>query len=459
MDRPNVLLLYTDQQRWDALGASGNPLIHTPNLDALAAGGAMMEMAFCNNTVCMPSRQSMLSGQYPSTVGCTCNGIEMPHDVLTLHRVLGSFGYHTAQLGKLHFLNHAHRDHRELHPDYGFDEMVISDEPGCYDDAYIKWVEAQAPGEVWNCRCSTPPARRTDVIDKGSREAQQPYVFEGPEHLTHTAFVASETIRSIRTHAGRPWFAIAGFYAPHAPLNPPQRFVDMYDPAELPGPIMNEGENQYGLSDEQWRNVKAHYYALVTHVDNQVGRILTALDELGQRGNTLILFTADHGEHLGDHGLVGKGPPDQDSCAHVPMILSLPGRIAAQRRDELIEQVDVAPTVLDYCGVQTPPQFQGRSFRPLLDGGEYQPRDSVYIEYRQPFEPHRTWKTLRTRKFKYSICADGTERLLDLEKDPHELTNLVYDSEYAAALAEMRAELVRRWFTVESQYPLRTGIY
>ena len=181
-------------------------------------------------------------------------------------------------------------------------------------------------------------------------------------------------------------------------------------------------------------------------------------DALGASGNPHI-HTADHGEHLGDHGLTGKGPPDQDSCAHVPMLLSLPGRIAAQRRGELIEQVDVAPTVLDYCSVQTPPQFQGRNFRPLLDGGEYESRDSVFMEYRQPFRPQNTWKTLRTRGHKYSICGDGREQLLDLQADPHELTNVVDRPEHAAALAEMRRELLRRWFTIESQFPPRTGIY
>ena len=130
MKRPNVLILYTDQQRWDTLRCAGNPHIHTPNLDRLAQAGALFENAFCNNPVCMPSRQSMLSGMYPSTVGCTTNGIEMPEDVWTLPKLLKHYGYRTANLGKLHFKNHAHRDHREPHPSYGFDHLVLSDETG-----------------------------------------------------------------------------------------------------------------------------------------------------------------------------------------------------------------------------------------------------------------------------------------------------------------------------------------
>ena len=116
MKRPNVLMIYTDQQRWDTIRYAGNPHIHTPNLDRLAQGGALMENAFCNNPVCMPSRQSMLSGQYPSTIGCTTNGIEMREDVWTLPKILKSYGYHTANIGKLHFKNPAHRDHRAPHP-------------------------------------------------------------------------------------------------------------------------------------------------------------------------------------------------------------------------------------------------------------------------------------------------------------------------------------------------------
>ncbi len=457
MDRPNVLLLYTDQQRWDALGAAGNPHVRTPNLDALAAEGALFTHAFCNSPVCMPSRQSMLSGQYPSAIGCACNGVEMPEDTLTLHRVLRPYGYYAANLGKLHFRNHSTRDHREPHPDYGFDELVVSDEPGCYDDAYLKWVEAREPSQVDNCRCTSPPAVTRDRIEKHPRNTHEPYDFEGPEHLTHTAFVAEETIRAIRECGQRRFFAIAGFYAPHCPLNPPRRFVEMYDPARLPLPAMNEGENRLGLSDDDWRRVKAYYYALVSHIDDQVGRILAALEQRKLRESTLVIFTSDHGEHLGDHGLVQKGPPGHDSCVRVPLIVSWPGRIAPQRRDELIELVDLAPTVLDCCGVQVPPVFQGRSFRPLLDGRGYRPRRSVFIEYRDPFVS--SWKVVRTRELKYCAAGDGTELLFDLKSDPDELTDLAGRSDCAQPLAAMRAELLRRWFDVERQYPLRTGRY
>lgn len=465
MKRPNIVLIYTDQQRWDTIAYGGNPHIITPNLDALAARGALLTNAFCNNPVCMPSRHSMLSGQYPSALGSTCNGIEMRADVPTLPTLLKPYGYHTANIGKLHFKNHSDRDHREPHPDYGFDTLILSDEPGCYDDAYIKWVEERDPAQVAKCRCAHPPAYTgPDRIETPARSGTEPYVFPGEEHLTHTAFVAAETARYIRQRRrDEPFFVIAGFYAPHNPINPPQRFVDMYDPQALPLPALPDkttpaGGRTQDIAPEQWRKIKAFYYAVITHIDDQIGRILAALDKTGLRENTMVVFTADHGDHLGDHGQIGKGTPGWDSCCHVPLLVSYPAGIKqGLRREELIEAVDILPTVLDYCGVQVPPCAQGRSFRPLLEGREYQERSSVFIEYRIPFQ--KSWKTVRTAGYKYCAEKSGAELLYDLDRDPHELRNVASDPAYCKTLSEMRRELLRRWFDTEKQYPLRTAMY
>ena len=458
MKRPNVLLLYTDQQRWDTIAASGNEYVITPRLDGLAREGVLFENAFCNSPVCMPSRHSMLSGQYPSAIGTTCNGIEMREDALTVQKVLRTYGYRAANVGKLHFKNHSNRNHRELHPAYGFDHLVLSDEPGCYYDAYIKWVAERNPDVVEACRCSTPPAWTGAPVVKQPRNTHEPYLLEGPEELTHTAFVADECIEFIRHRGSEPFLLIGGFYAPHTPLNPPKRFVDLYKASELPLPKMNPGENRYGLSDAEWQVVKAYYYALVTHIDDQVGRILNALNEEGLTEDTIVIFTSDHGEHLGDHGLIQKGAPGLDSCAHVPLLASYPGKISKGRRfPQTIEAVDIAPTILDYCGIQVPPIMQGRSFRPLLEGRPYKERTSAFIEHRYPFGA--SWKTVRTPEFKYCVCNSGEELLFDLQSDPHELTNVAENSQYLSVMAQMRQELWRRWFDVERQYPLRSGAY
>jgi arylsulfatase len=469
MQRPNVLLLYTDQQRWDTIRYGGNPHIITPNLDALASQGVMMENAYCNNPVCMPSRQSMLSGLYPSTLGCTTNGIEMREDVWTLPRILQSYGYATANIGKLHYKNHSNRNHRDPHPRYGFDTLILSDEPGCYDDAYIQWVTLQAPEQVENCRVSTPPAWQGKPVVKHPRNTHEPYIFEGPETLTHSAFVADEMCMFIQQHnPNQPFFGIAGFYAPHAPLNPPAKFVDMYNPQSLPLPNFDTPGSDVPwtgmhLDDDHWRKIKAYYYAIISHVDDQIGRILQTLKETNQLNNTIIIFTSDHGEHLGDHGLIQKGPPGLISCTHVPLIFSSPNLFSPQIITDLIESVDIAPTVLELCGVQVPPFFQGRSFSNLLLEKEYQPRSSVFIEFKDPFRS--SWKTVRTKDYTYSRYwrnespEQQCELLYDLNRDPHEQTNLSHNNHYTSTLAEMREKLLARWFEVENPYPLRTGQY
>jgi len=460
LDRPNVLILHTDQQRWDTLRCMGNELMHTPNLDKLAADGAMFTNCFANNPVCMPSRMSLMTGQYPSSVGCGVNGIPLPEDTLTINRMLKPYGYNTANIGKLHFQNHSTRDHRDPHPDYGFDTLILSDEPGCYDDAYIKWVENIAPDQVHNCRVGLPPAALSmyPANDKPSRET--PYIWESDEDLTHTAFVASETCRYIEEHKHERFFAFAGFYAPHSPLNPPKRFVDMYDIDEMPLPHIGESENGR-LKDappERHRKMKAYYYAIISHIDDQIGRIMKTLEDAGLKDKTLVIFTADHGEHLGDHGLTGKGAPGFDSCIYVPCLISYPGMIEPNLRIEtLTEEVDLCPTILDYCGVQTPRIVQGRSLKPALQSESYEPRTSIFMESKNPFKS--SWKTVRNLEYKYCRNNNGKELLFDLNKDPHEINNVADSEKYKAALHAMRNELLSRWFDVEKQFPVRTGSY
>ncbi|MCY4525785.1 MAG: sulfatase-like hydrolase/transferase, partial [Anaerolineaceae bacterium] len=157
MERPNILILYTDQQRHDALGINGNADIQTPVLDRLARDGVNFDHCFVQNPVCMPSRASFLSGCYPSSLGITHMGVPLPADVVTLPHLLRPYGYRSANIGKLHFLPHANRDHRVPHPMYGFDHLEISDEPGVYEDAYRAWVRSFAPEQLDELSAGLPP--------------------------------------------------------------------------------------------------------------------------------------------------------------------------------------------------------------------------------------------------------------------------------------------------------------
>ena len=458
MRRPNILILYTDQQRWDALGANGNAEIKTPNLDRMAAQGLTYDRFFVQNPVCMPSRVSMLSGQYPSQLRITHMGVPVPEDLTTLPHIVGRCGYRTANIGKIHFLPHANRDHREVHPSYGFDHMEISDEPGCYEDAYREWVRAKAPDQLDLISCGLPPAtgvwqktlRIEDGIEHPDVRFKETQEFRARGDLTHTAFVADQTIEFIRGNGQGPFMCIAGFYSPHSPWIAPREFLDMYTPEELSVPRFPDGVNskRTGMyTDEAIRNATWGYYAMITEVDHHVGRILDCLEAEGVADDTIVLFTSDHGEYLGEHLRYGKGFPGEDCVSRVPMVarwrtgLGEPG----ERVHHIVEAVDVVPTLLRWAGIPLPPHLQGVPL-PTCNADEARTKASALLETTQG-------KSLRTERFRYVVRTGGAEQLYDLEQDLGAYVDVAADPAYADALADVRAELIRRMLAMERPIP------
>lgn len=462
--RPNVLILYTDQQRFDSLGCNGNPFAHTPNLDRMASQGARLGNFFIQNPVCMPSRMSFLTGRYPSSLGVGCNGIPFPPNAITLNQYLKPYGYHTAQIGKLHFIPHAGTTGREPYPDFGFDTAIISDNTSGKDNPYMKWVEMVAPDQFQAVRRSidrtTSPLYQKLIgmceSDQQKQEIESWFersywfhnIFEGDEHLTHNGFVAAETVNFLKQNHQQPFFLISGFFGPHAPFNPPKRFLDLFDVEDMPLPRLAPHEQWNPLflnklSSSDWQEIVAYYYALVAHIDDCIGQILRTLDNQGLSENTLVIFVSDHGEYLGDHGLTGKGMPGYDCITRVPSLLLLPGWIQqGMVVDDLIEALDILPTILDYCGVQSPSAVQGRSIRPLLEGRETNPRQDVLTEHFTPDGFNQT--TLRTHTHKYSCDSLGREYLFDLDRDPLEFENLSGSEGHQRALSELRKRTLLR---------------
>lgn len=448
--RPNILVIYTDQQRWDTLSCNGQQAVRTPNIDALAAMGARLDQCYVQNPVCAPSRASFLSGQYCSSLRIGTNGVQFPQAVCTLPGILRSYGYTTAQIGKLHFEPHARRDHRNPALRYGFDIMIQSDEPGCYDDAYTKWVERVAPEQLDRVRTMLPPAAvlwgkkgYSDV----PRNTHEPYCFEADASLTHTAFVTAQTCDFIRRqNRNTPYFAVAGYYAPHPPLNPPREYVSRVDRSKIRLPVVGAEENispmLKDMTDEAWRDVICAYLAMVAQVDDGVGELLNCIRQRNEMDNTIIVFTSDHGEFLGDHGRIQKWMPGHDCITHVPCLISYPPMIPAGRVcGALTEAIDIAPTLLDYCGVQTPAFMQGRSLENLLAGTTDEHKEAVLTEYFGEHGDRQT--TVRTRRYKYYCPEQGQEILFDLEKDPDETHNCIDEKDYADALSQMRLHMIR----------------
>lgn len=449
--RPNILLLFTDQQRKDSLGCYGNDIAVTPNIDQLANSGAKFEHFFTQSPICGPSRVSLLTGRYCSSHGIGANGPVVPEELLTIQKRLKPYGYKTANFGKLHFLPHSFRDHRDHHPDYGFDEYVISDEPGCYDDPYTEWVKQRAPEQIDAVRTALPSQARRfgrpEYSDR-KRDPETPFIFEGDESLTHSSFVTELTRDFIeRQEQSRdPFFCIAGYYAPHAPVNPPKRFLDLYKSEDIPLPKVGKSEEVMdklkGFTDEEWREIRRYYMALVSHVDDCVGNVVQSLKETGQYEDTIIVFVADHGEYLGDHGRVQKGMPGEDVITNVPFIIHYPKGIKPQAYTQLVESVDWVPTMLELAGIPLSRDIQGESLATLMNGQIDSHKSLILTEQ---FEPNGLRQvSVRDENFRYYSDSDGKELLFDLEADPDELESVDQNPNYAEVLSTMRFKMLQK---------------
>ncbi len=461
--KPNILFLTTDQQRFDCLGVNSDGFVQTPNLDRLAGEGANLLRFYVNNPVCMPSRASLLTGKYPRNHGVTCNGIPLAESIPNIAHALGEAGYVTGNLGKLHFLPHSGRNYDVPHPDYGFHVMVNADEPGCYPDAYIQWIRKVAPEMEAKVRVPNPVTEGRNMFDH--------WVFDAPEELSYSAWVADETIKFIESNPDRPWFAIAGLYLPHTPCNPSQQWFDLYKDADIPAPLLREGELDdkpavfremaalYAEGDKaKWEDFRRYYYASCSMIDHHCGRVIEHLRASGQLDNTLVVFYSDHGEMAGDHRLMGKHQTNYESVIHVPAIVRHPATVPAGSQVEaVIEAVDLMPTVLDAVGADIPRSVDGESRWAAVINSDDAGSDAILLEFATP-EGEST-KTLRTATHKYWVNEQGEEALFDLLDDPDEFVNRAGDPAALGDLQEMRGRLLQKLINTEDRTRTRTGPY
>ncbi len=451
-DLPNIVLITGDHLRWDHIAANDAPQMLTPHIDELARQGVTFHSAFTVGVACTPNRASLMTGRYPSSHGLISNGVMMPDDEVTLTHVLRDAGYYTGQMGKLHFMPHKDRNHREPYKPYGFHQMRLSDEPGCYDDAFGRWLWAQGKQVREDARVTMP----------GERARLEYYAFAGDERTTHASWAATETITFLEdTHAtqpGRPFFVHTGFYAPHPPLNPPQSALDRWANRPLPPrhyaadeldrlpPVFARGMRNMGLLDTPeaiWDDYRRHFYAMVTHLDDNVGRIMQTVKDLGLWEKTIWVVTSDHGDYLGDHQINGKSDRPYDGAMRIPLIFAGPGVPQGVASDELVEILDVMPTLLDMTGLPLPKGNQGISLKPVMQGEPG--RDATYMEGARN-------KILRSKQATYAIYGNGEEVLFDMRRDPHQLRNIAQDPEGAVLLQEMRKELLLK--VIETRDPL-----
>ncbi len=461
-DRVNVLFLMTDQHHADWLGCAGNPVVKTPNLDRLAAGGTRFSRMFVPVPYCSPTRAAIVTGLYPGSLGLGRNinpkqdPLRLREPVQTYLHQLAALGYHCHQLGKWHL-----GDPAELSCFPGDDAQVVSQlvnerrraagagyyddgpRPGeveLYRDVYMRG-EISVAHRQWLQQGKIP---EQDVGLIGRSRVKAEYQYE--------AVLADYCIELLKRHRNEPFAITYSVSPPHALWVAPSPFYDLYDPAKLPLPATwtngpaawtDAASARMGriYGEAGFREYLRCYAAQITMVDAAIGRILAALDELKLAGRTLVIFTSDHGNMLGQHGMMDKTHGAfYDDLLRVPLLLRLPGRIDAGRvSDRFATALDLAPTVLDYLGAQPLAKAHGRSLRGVM-AGTVPDLPAVFGERGEPGSK-AVARMVRTRQWKLCLLPRGARELYQLEQDPGETVNVVGDPANSGVLQALVAQL------------------
>ncbi|HLJ17023.1 MAG TPA: choline-sulfatase [Bryobacteraceae bacterium] len=437
---PNILLLMADQMTPFMTGPYGQRAAHTPNLDRLARSGSVFENAYCNSPLCVPSRTSMFTGRLVSKIGAFDNASEFRAEWPTWNHYLRDAGYRTAVAGKCHFIG----------PDqlHGFDERLTD----CIFPASFAMLPDWRRGAYLNPGTSVQAMLRMLGPSKWTRQ------------LAFDEMVFDRAIGRLREYAlgkqEQPLFLNVSFTQPHDPFTTTRKFLDLYKDTEIPLPkdhgdirklsetyewfVIHHGINLAHLTPERIREARLNYLAMISWVDDRVGHILDELARLGLDRNTVVIFTSDHGEMLGEHGQWSKRLLLEWS-ARVPLIVSAPGRLPAGKRIRgLVSLADLFPTFAELAGVKVETQLDGSSLLPLLSGTETGDGREVISEYlgEGSLEPMRM---LRQKQYKYIIVNGYPPQLYDLKEDPEETRNVAGQPAYASAEKALRERIERDW--------------
>lgn len=458
----NILLILTDQQRMDSLGAYGAALGGTPNVDALAARGVRFTQAYTPCTVCSPARASILSGVYPHQHGVTENGGVFRRELPNLARSLLAQQYRLGFSGKWHiddtygptqFGFHANDWLGYSHPAGGVYLRSFARSCKYPVNHYLEYLAERG--------LAVPTLE--DAVYFPANPNFEIYARQtGPVEASVEHYVAEEAIAQVRQFArrgrsdGRPFFVWTNFWGPHDPFVLPEPFFSMYtgDDVQL-SPSMREdwchkpwvqkmmSSNYWGVEDMDeaiWREAVAKYAGYCAFLDFEAGRILQALGEEGVLDDTVVIYSSDHGDMVGHHKLIDKGPYPYDDIQRIPLVVAGPGISVGTTSDEFVYLHDLTPTILDWAGAEPFPCSNAQSLAPLMAGGQLaQPRDDVYMtRHHHPFAYEQRW--VRTRRFKYCFNAFDIDELYDLEADPDEMVNRIDDP----ALAGVKEDLIAR---------------
>ncbi|VGO23511.1 sulfatase family protein [Pontiella sulfatireligans] len=453
--QPNLLFIITDQQRFDAMSCAGNTVLETPNMDRLAREGVYFKNAYSANPVCVPARAVFLTGLSPANIRVEGNGdytSEDVPDVPTFDRIIKEQGYAAEYYGKWHTPH-------QFTACYDNDVKVVGNVKGAPSQikAYQEWlgskgVKRKEPGEGelfsnrnmrpykpieldWNHASANLSSDQKRKV-KAAQVSQYGRI-DLPPRISYSAYTADETLEALERLKGGPFTLTCSFDPPHPPMVVQEPYFSMYPPATIPVPgniddpmdespykAKSKKKDQLHYRDaEQIQNMRSIYYGMVREIDDWIGVILKKLEDLGLADNTLVVFTSDHGEMLGDHGMHSK-VIFYEGSVHVPLLMRFPGRIKPGTVvEEPISSMDVAPTLLDYLGLKAP-KTDGISLRPFIEG---KPVEHDVISYSLGrSEPNYM---IRTGNLKLMMAQNkkgtGFDALYDLKADPLEMRNLI----------------------------------
>ena len=445
----NILLLLTDQQRYDSLGINGNSRVKTPNLDRLGREGVAFSQATTPCPLCTPARASIYTGQYLHSHKAVWNVSQQPigkNCVATGRRLLTELmadaGYHVSTIGKWH-----------LGPDdpRRGEHIITADNNDAEEKEnhdYSRYLKSH----------DLPPWSHelAKSREPGTRHAG---VSAYPREHYFSNYIADRAVEFLQDHARRPFFLCVSDFYPHRPWMPPEPFDRMYDPAEmelspnitdsLEGKprVQRESANHRlcrELTLDQHKRHRALYMGVVSVIDEACGRVLQALRDLSLEEDTLVIFTTDHGEMLGNHQISTKGPYMYEELVHIPFLMRCPWINTPGERNELISLVDVAPTILDACGVPVPEWMEGRSILSLLTNSGPAWRQAAFSQYWYKIGGALNpgvISMVRTKGWKYCQHLTDRHELYDLENDPHEMSNLIDEARCARELSELQLTL------------------
>lgn len=452
--KPNIILIMTDQQRFDCLGAV-NDVVITPHLDSLASDGVLFTNGYTASPSSTPARSVLLTGMNPWNAGMIgySNRVAEKYPV-EMPRILADNGYHTVGVGKMHWW-----PQRNAH---GFDTLIVDESGRVESDGFVSdyrmWFNKVAPhlnpdstGIGWNSHLAA--------------------IYTLPETLHPSYWTANEAIAQINNDRGsKPLFLKVSFARPHSPYDPPAKYFDMYKDAQIEAPWVGDwcggyadrgqGDNDAPYGDfgaAHAINSRRHYYASMTFIDEQIGRIIAQLKAQGLYDNSIIIFTSDHGDMMGDHHHWRKTYAYEGST-HIPFIIKVPRQsVKGATMSQCVGLEDILPTFLDAASVPIPSSIDGASILPITKSKKAPWRQYIASEHSSCYEPQSGWVALTDGVVKYIWNYNkGTQMLFDLKSDPKELHNAANDAKQSATIAIWR-ERMAKYLQVRGEEWVKNG--